>query len=83
MIEIIQEKLRQYRAANAVEEENATKEIIQEIALYALWRGDFFDVALFQGGTSLRSETYLSGGAASSCTKASSVATNALAAAER
>lgn len=54
MIEIIQEKLRQYRATNAVEEENATKEIIQEIALYALWRGDFFDVALFQGGTSLR-----------------------------
>ncbi|MCJ8159128.1 nucleotidyl transferase AbiEii/AbiGii toxin family protein [Sphingomonas sp. LaA6.9] len=54
MIEIIQEKLRQYRAANAVEEENATKETIQEIALYALWRGDFFDVALFQGGTSLR-----------------------------
>ncbi|WP_257539004.1 nucleotidyl transferase AbiEii/AbiGii toxin family protein [Sphingobium sp. CFD-1] len=54
MIEIIQEKLRQYRAANAVEEENATKEIIQEIALYALWRADFFDVALFQGGTSLR-----------------------------
>lgn len=27
--------------------ENATKEIIQEIALYALWRADFFDVALF------------------------------------
>jgi len=54
MIEIIQEKLRQYRATNAVEEENATKEIIQEIALYALWRSDFFDVALFQGGTSLR-----------------------------
>ncbi|MDB5575725.1 MAG: hypothetical protein JWR80_901 [Bradyrhizobium sp.] len=54
MIEIIQEKLRQYGATNAVEEENATKEIIQEIALYALWRADFFDVALFQGGTSLR-----------------------------
>ena len=54
MIDVIQEKLRQYRATNAVEEENATKEIIQEIALYALWRSDFFDVALFQGGTSLR-----------------------------
>ena len=54
MIEIIQEKLRQYRAANAVEEENATKEIMQEIALYALWRADFFDVAIFQGDTSLR-----------------------------
>jgi hypothetical protein len=54
MIEIIQEKFRRYGATNAVEEENATKEIIQEIALYALWRGEFFDVALFQGGTSLR-----------------------------
>ncbi|WP_340266990.1 nucleotidyl transferase AbiEii/AbiGii toxin family protein [Sphingobium mellinum] len=54
MIEIIQDKLRRYGATNAVEEENATKEIIQEIALYALWRAEFFDVALFQGGTSLR-----------------------------
>jgi len=54
MIEMIREKLRRYGATNPIEEENATKEIIQEIALYALWRGDFFDVALFQGGTSLR-----------------------------
>jgi hypothetical protein len=54
MIDIIQERLRRYDAANALEEENAVKEILQEIALYALWRGDFFDVALFQGGTSLR-----------------------------
>lgn len=54
MIEMLQKKLRDYGATNAVEEENATKEIIQEIALYALWRADFFDVALFQGGTSLR-----------------------------
>jgi hypothetical protein len=54
MIDIIKEKLRRYQAANALEEENAVKEILQEIALYALWRADFFDVALFQGGTSLR-----------------------------
>ena len=54
MIEMLQNKLRDYGASNAVEEENAIKEIIQEIALYALWRADFFDVALFQGGTSLR-----------------------------
>src|SRR3546814_17655636 len=54
MIDILQKKFRDYGAANAVEEENATKEIIQEIALYALWRADFFDVALFQGDTSLR-----------------------------
>jgi len=54
MNEIIQTRLASYNAANAVEEENATKEIIQEIALYGLWRAKFFDVAAFQGGTSLR-----------------------------
>jgi len=54
MIEIIRDKLRQYAAESAIEEENAVKEILQEVVLYALWRGDFFDVALFQGGTSLR-----------------------------
>lgn len=54
MIDIIKEKLRSYGATNALEEENAVKEIVQEIALYALWRADFFDCAMFQGGTSLR-----------------------------
>jgi len=54
MIKIIQQRLDSYGAANAVEEAQATKEIIQEIALYALWRADFFAVAAFQGGTSLR-----------------------------
>jgi len=54
MIDLIKERLRRYAAVNPLEEENAVKEILQEIALYALWRGDFFNVALFQGGTSLR-----------------------------
>lgn len=54
MIELIQLRLESYKASNPVEEEQATKEIIQEIALYALWRADFFDVAAFQGVTSLR-----------------------------
>ena len=54
MIDLIKERLCRYAAANPLEEENAVKEILQEIALYALWRGNFFDVALFQGGTSLR-----------------------------
>lgn len=54
MIDLIKERLRRYAATNPLEEENAVKEILQEIALYALWRSDFFDVALFQGGTSLR-----------------------------
>lgn len=54
MIELIQKRLDEYKAANPVEEERAIKEIMQEIALYALWRADFFKVAAFQGGTSLR-----------------------------
>lgn len=54
MIDIIKEKLRQYQATNTIEEANAVKEILQEIALYALWRANFFERALFQGGTSLR-----------------------------
>ncbi|MDZ4729240.1 MAG: nucleotidyl transferase AbiEii/AbiGii toxin family protein [Xanthomonadales bacterium] len=54
MNEIIQQRLDRYAVANAQEEEHALKEIIQEIALYALWRVRFFEVAAFQGGTSLR-----------------------------
>ncbi len=54
MIEIIQQRLATYRAANSIEEEQALKEILQEVALFALWRADFFEVAAFQGGTSLR-----------------------------
>ena len=54
MIELIQRRLDSYKAAGPVEEEQAIKEILQEIALYALWRIGFFAVAAFQGGTSLR-----------------------------
>jgi len=54
MIKIIQHRLDSYNATNSIEEGQATKEIIQEVALYALWRADFFKVAAFQGGTSLR-----------------------------
>jgi len=54
LIKLIQERLATYDAANQLEEENAVKEILQDIALYGLWRSDFFDLAAFQGGTSLR-----------------------------
>lgn len=54
MIEIIQQRLARYQAANLAEETQALKEILQELALYALWRGGFFEVAAFQGGASLR-----------------------------
>lgn len=54
MNEIIQQRLESFAAANANEEQQALKEIIQEVALFALWRAGFFEVAAFQGGTSLR-----------------------------
>jgi hypothetical protein len=54
LIELIQEKLASYKAANQLAEEHALKEILQDIALYGLWRAGFFDLAAFQGGTSLR-----------------------------
>lgn len=54
MIDIIQKKLQTYKPENDVEKENALKEILQKIALYALWRANFFNIALFQGGASLR-----------------------------
>lgn len=54
MIEIIQQRLDRYQAQDTRTEEQALKEILQEIALYGLWRSDFFSVAAFQGGTSLR-----------------------------
>jgi len=54
MIDLIQKRLTAYNAANPVEEDNALKEIVQEIILFALWQVNFFEVAAFQGGTSLR-----------------------------
>lgn len=54
MIDIIQQRLARYQAGNLAEETQALKEILQELALYGLWRAGFFEVAAFQGGTSLR-----------------------------
>ena len=53
MIDLIKKRLAEYKVT-LVEEENALKEIVQEVMLFALWRADFFEVAAFQGGTSLR-----------------------------
>ena len=54
MIDLIKKRLARYKAKGAIEEENALKEIVQEIMLFALWQAGFFEVAAFQGGTSLR-----------------------------
>src|SRR5258708_26023713 len=53
-VEIIQKKLLTYQCQTILDQENALKEIAQEIALMALSRAGFFRVAVFQGGTCLR-----------------------------
>lgn len=51
---MIQQKLQEYNATTPIAQENALKEIAQEIALMALSRAGFFKIAAFQGGTCLR-----------------------------
>src|SRR5271154_5368730 len=53
-VEIVLQKLLSYQCQTVLEQENALKEIAQEIALLALSRNGFFRVAAFQGGTCLR-----------------------------
>jgi predicted nucleotidyltransferase component of viral defense system len=53
-VTIIQERLLSYQCKTLREQENALKEIAQEIALMTLSRAGFFQVAAFQGGTCLR-----------------------------
>jgi predicted nucleotidyltransferase component of viral defense system len=53
-INIIQQRLNQYNASTPLEEENALKEITQEVVLMALARAGFFRYAEFHGGTALR-----------------------------
>ncbi|MCW8924462.1 MAG: hypothetical protein OQK69_12700 [Gammaproteobacteria bacterium] len=45
MIALIQKRLAEYKSVGAIEEENALKEIVQEIMLFALWQAGFFEVA--------------------------------------
>jgi hypothetical protein len=54
VIDLLRQRLAGYASTDARQEEQALKEILQEVALYALWRADFFEIAAFQGGTSLR-----------------------------
>ncbi len=53
-VEIIQERLESYGCASALEEEQALREITQEIILAGLGRTDLFGRAGFHGGTCLR-----------------------------
>jgi predicted nucleotidyltransferase component of viral defense system len=53
-VEIIQERLTAYGCKSTIEEEQALREITQEIILAGLGRTDLFGRAGFQGGTCLR-----------------------------
>ncbi len=53
-IKLIQDRLNSYNCKSEMEEEQAVREITQEVALAALGRTDFFKHAVFQGGTCLR-----------------------------
>ena len=54
MKNLIQTKLDNYICKTAEDEENALKEISQEVVLYSLYQSNFFNYAAFQGGTCLR-----------------------------
>lgn len=51
---IIDARLETYSPNTIEDEEHALKEILQEIALYGLANANFFNTAIFQGGTALR-----------------------------
>ena len=53
-VKMIQDRLDGYGCRSTLEEEQALREITQEITLAALGRTDFFQRAGFQGGTCLR-----------------------------
>ena len=54
MINPIHTMLAKYEAYTIEEKKNALKEIVQEIALLGLFRGNFYTKAAFYGGTALR-----------------------------
>lgn len=54
MNNILRQMLNKYEIKNKNDEINAIKEIIQEIIICGLSRGNFFDEAAFYGGTALR-----------------------------
>lgn len=54
MTTILTDRLKKYSIQNAEDEQDALKEILQEIILYSLSNAGFFEKAIFQGGTSLR-----------------------------
>ncbi len=52
--EMLNEKIRDYRPTNAIEQETVLKELIQHFVLASMARNRFFNQAAFHGGTCLR-----------------------------
>ena len=50
MIDLIKDRLEEYGTQDPVQKQYAVKEILQEIALFSLWKTGFFEYAAFQGG---------------------------------
>ncbi|MBI5361173.1 MAG: nucleotidyl transferase AbiEii/AbiGii toxin family protein [Planctomycetes bacterium] len=53
-VQIIQQRLLSYNCKTEIDEQHAIREITQDVVLAALGRSDFFQHALFHGGTCLR-----------------------------
>ena len=53
-LQLIQARLDGYRCSSTLEEQQALREIMQELVLATLSRAGFFAKAAFQGGTCLR-----------------------------
>ena len=47
-------QIRKYNPTSILEIKNAMKEVLQELVLASLAKNDFFNYAIFYGGTSLR-----------------------------
>ncbi|HQG75341.1 MAG: nucleotidyl transferase AbiEii/AbiGii toxin family protein [Kiritimatiellia bacterium] len=54
MNKALEDMLRPYAPVTPLDWEQATREIVQEIALLGFWRSGFFEQASFYGGTALR-----------------------------
>lgn len=54
MHEAVDNMIKRYKCVTSTDYRNALKEIVQEIALFGLWRHKFFEHAAFYGGTALR-----------------------------
>lgn len=54
MLDLIEQQLKNYDLSSDRTKDQALREVVQEIAIFGLWKSNFFDEALFHGGTSLR-----------------------------